>query len=307
MGTPEIAVPSLGRLLHSEYEVVAVYTQPDKVAGRGRSLAASPVKQTAIKWDLQVEQPVSLQDSEAQSKLAEYKPDVIVVAAYAQLLPQAVLDVPPYGCVNIHPSLLPRYRGASPVAASILAGDKFTGVSLMLMRKGLDTGPILAQAQIPVSDIDNTALLTTKLSMIAAQLLLEILPSWLRGKITPRTQDKTKASYQGEFTKQDGEIDWTLPAIDIWRRIRAFYSWPGCYTKWQGKQLKILEAEPLTSKSTTVGEVISVKQGGVRLAISTGDGVLGILKLQLEGKRAMSADDFIRGQRNFVGAVLPSE
>lgn len=307
MGTPEIAVPSLESLLHSNYEVVAVYTQPDKVAGRGRSLAASPVKQTALKWNLPVEQPIRLGDSEVQSRLTGYKPDIIVVTAYAQLLPQAVLDIPPYGCINIHPSLLPRHRGSSPVAASILAGDEFTGVSIMLMKKGLDTGPILAQAQIPVSDIDNTSSLTIKLSLIAAQLLLEVLPLWLKGEITPRLQDKTKASYQGEFSKQDGEIDWNLPATGIWRRVRAFYPWPGCYTKWHGKQIKILESIPVTSTATTnPGEVVAIKQGRARLGISTGEGVLGVFKLQLEGKRAMSTDDFLRGQRNLLGAILPS-
>ncbi len=307
MGTPEIAVPSLESLLHSNYEVVAVYTQPDKVAGRGRSLTVSPVKQTALKWNLPVEQPIRLGDSEVQSRLTGYKPDIIVVTAYAQLLPQAVLDIPPYGCINIHPSLLPRHRGSSPVAASILAGDEFTGVSIMLMKKGLDTGPIIAQTQIPVSDIDNTSSLTIKLSLIAAQLLLEVLPPWLRGEIVPYPQDKTKASYQGEFSKQDGEIDWALPAIDIWRRIRAFYPWPGSYTRWQGKQIKIIEAVPLTNIATTTpGEVVAIKQGKARVGISTCDGVLGILILQLEGKRAISADDFLRGQRNFLGAILPS-
>lgn len=307
MGTPEVAVPSLESLLHSNYEVVAVYTQPDNVAGRGRSLSTSPIKQTALKWNLPVEQPIILRDSEVQSQLKAYKPDVIVVAAYAQLLPQVVLDIPPYGCINIHPSLLPRHRGSSPVAASILAGDEFTGVSIMLMKKGLDTGPIIAQAQIPVSDIDNTSSLTIKLSLIAAQLLLEILPPWLRGEITPRPQDKTKASYQGEFSKQDGEIDWNLPATDIWRRIRAFYPWPGSYTRWQGKQIKIIEAVPVTSIATTTpGEVVAIKQRKTRLGVSTGDGILGVLKLQLESKRAMSADDFLRGQRNFLGAILPS-
>jgi methionyl-tRNA formyltransferase len=307
MGTPEIAVPSLESLLCNRYQVVAVYTQPDKVAGRGRKVSVSPVKQTALNWKIPVEQPDTLKDAAVLAKLTAYKPDVIVVAAYARLLPQEVLDIPVHGCINIHPSLLPRHRGASPVAAAILAGDEFTGVSIMMMKKGLDTGPVLAQAQIATSKLDNTGLLTVKLSLISAQLLLEILPPWLRGEIEPRPQDKSAVSYQGEFSKKDGEIDWNLSAIDIWRRVRAFYPWPGCFTRWQGKQIKIIEAVPLPAEGGfPSGQAVSVNREGVTLGINTGDGVLGILVLQMEGKRAMSAAEFLRGQRNFIGAVLQS-
>jgi len=307
MGTPEFAVPSLERLILEQYQVVTVYTQPDKAAGRGRSLASSPVKRAAIEWNIPVVQPVSLKEAAALSQLASFQPDVIVVAAFGQILPKSVLDTPAHGCINIHPSLLPKHRGASPVIAAILAGDEFTGVSLMLMGKGLDTGPVLAQAQIAISGLDTTGSLTAKLSLIAAQLLIEVLPSWVKGEIAPRPQDKAQASYSGEFSKKDGEIDWHLSAVDIWRRVRAFHPWPGCYTTWQGRQLKIIGVVPVPGeKSGEVGQVVALNKGGAVFGVNTGDGVLGILKVQLEGKRAMYADEFLRGQRQFIGAVLPS-
>jgi methionyl-tRNA formyltransferase len=307
-GTPEFAVPCLERLILEKYQIVAVYTQPDKVSGRGRSLFASPVKRKAIDWGLPVMQPVSFKETDALSQLARFQPDVILVAAYGQILPQSVLDIPAYGCINIHPSLLPKHRGASPVAAAILAGDEFTGVSLMLMDKGLDTGPVLSQAQISISVLDTTGSLTAKLSLIAAQLLLEVLPSWIMGEITPRPQDKAQATYSGEFSKEDGEIDWHLPAIDIWRRVRAFHPWPGCFTRWRGKQLKIIEALPFPGgKTLNVGQVVALNQEKAAFGVNTSDGVLGIMRVQLEGKRAMSAAEFLRGQRQLLGALLPSD
>ena len=284
MGTPEFAVPSLERLIGTQYQVVAVYTPPDRLAGRGRSLTSSPVKRVAVDHKLPVVQPASFRDAEAVAQLAGLHPDVIVVAAFGQVLPQSVLDIPAYGCVNIHPSLLPEFRGASPVAAAILAGSVFTGVSIMLLDKGLDTGPVLARAQIPVSAQDTTGLLTAKLSLIAAQLLLEVLPRWLGGELTPQPQNEAEATFCGQVTKEEGEIDWSLPAVEIWRRVRAFHPWPGCYTRWQGRQLKIIEAVPLPGEGTLeAGQVVAVDRGGAVLGVKTGDGVLGILGVQLEG------------------------
>ncbi len=307
MGTPEFAVPSLERLILSQHQVVAVYTQPDKAAGRGRSLVSSPVKGVAINWKLPVVQPVSFRGAEVLAQLASFHPDVIVVAAFGQILPQSVLDIPAYSCINIHPSLLPKFRGASPLAAAILAGDEFTGVSIMLMDKGLDTGPVLARAQIPISVKDTTGSLTAKLSLIAAQLLLEVLIGWSRGELTPQPQDDAEAAYCGVIKKEEGEIDWRLSAIDIWRRVRAFYPWPECYTKWRGRQLKIIEAVPLPAERTLeVGQVLALNKEGVVFGVNTGDGVLGILGVQMEGKRAMSAAEFLRGQRQLIGARLPS-
>ena len=310
MGTPEFAVPSLEHLILNQYQVIAVYTQPDKIAGRGRSLVSSPVKRAALIWMLPVVQPVSFKEAEAVVQLADFHPDVIVVAAFGQILPQSVLDIPPYGCLNIHPSLLPKFRGASPVAAAIQAGSEFTGVSIMLMDRGLDTGLVLARAQIPISAQDTTGSLTDKLSLIAAQLLLEGLPSWLRGELTPQPQDEAEATYSSMLSKEGGEIDWYLSAVDIWRRVRAFYPWPGCYTKWQGRQLKIIEAVPLPGERTLeVGQVVALTLATERsetvFGVHTGNGTLGVYQVQLEGKRAMSAAEFLRGQRQFIGTVLP--
>ncbi len=307
MGTPGFAVPPLERLILNHYQVAAVYTQPDKTAGRGRSLVSSPVKRVAVNWKLPVLQPVSFREAGVVAQLADFHPDVVVVAAFGQILPQSVLDIPKYGCINIHPSLLPKFRGASPVAAAILAGSEFTGVSVMLMDSGLDTGPVLARAQVSISTQDTTASLTAKLSLIAAQLLLEVLPFWSRGEITPQPQDEANATYTSMLSRQDGEIDWHLSAVEIWRQVRAFHPWPGCYTGWQGRQLKIIEAVPLPGEETLeVGQVVALNHGGVVVGVNTGNGILGLLRVQLEGKQAMFAAEFLRGQRQFGGAILPS-
>jgi methionyl-tRNA formyltransferase len=310
MGTPEFAVPSLEHLILNQYQVVAVYTQPDRPAGRGRSLAPPPVKRAALAWKLPVVQPVNLRGSEVVAQLVGLHPDVIVVAAYGQILPRSVLDIPGYGCINIHPSLLPRFRGASPVAAAILAGDEFTGVTIMLMDAGLDTGPVLARAQIPVSGQDTTGSLTAKLSLISAQLLLEALPHWSEGELTPLPQNEDGATYCSSISKEEGEIDWHSPAIDIWRRVRAFQPWPGCYTTWQGRQLKIIEVVPMAAEADLeVGRVVALtptmEGSEAAFGVRTGDGILGVSKVQLEGKRAMSAAEFLRGHKQFIGATLP--
>jgi methionyl-tRNA formyltransferase len=312
MGTPEMAVPALTGLVRGRYTVVAVYTQPDRPAGRGRAPVPSPVKRSALELGLPVVQTASLKDGEVLAQLAGLAPDVIVVAAYGQLLPEPVLRLPRYGCVNIHPSLLPRHRGASPVAAAILAGDEFTGVSIMQMDAGWDTGPIFLQAQIPISPQDTTGSLTASLSYIAAGLLQEVLVRLVRADISLRLQDSNKATCSKLLEKKDGEIDWTKMADEIWRRVRAFHPWPGSYTLWQGKQLKIIEALPLhTGAVLKPGEVAALPhQAGESMpafVIGTGNGNLGILRLQLEGKQAMSSADFLRGQRHIGGAILPSD
>jgi len=311
MGTPEFSVPSLERLVLGQYEVTAVYAQPDKPAGRGSSPVSPPVKRAAERLNLPVVQPASLKDAEVVAQLAGFRPDVIVVAALGKILPQSVLDIPARGCINIHPSLLPRYRGASPVAAAILAGEEFTGVSIMLMDRGLDSGPVLVRAQVAISARDTTGSLTDKLSVVAAQLLHEVLVRWLRGALVPQPQDEARATYSGLIAKQDGEIDWSLPAIDIWRRVRAFQPWPGSYTRWQGKQLKIVEAVPLSeSNNLDAGRVVAMSPDAehreAAFGVSTGNGILRVLTVQLEGKRAIPAAEFLRGQRQFIGALLPS-
>jgi len=307
MGTPEFAVPPLKQLFLDQHKVVAVYTQPDREAGRGRSLVASPVKRMAIELGIPVIQPVNFKKAETIKQLSSFQPDVIVVAAFGQLLPRSVLDIPAGGCINIHPSLLPKYRGTSPVAASILAGDDFTGVSIMLLDIGMDTGPVLSQAQTAISFRDTSGSLTAKLSLVAAYLLVETLPRWTGGELTPRPQDSTEASYTKMLTKQEGLMDWALPAVDIWRRIRALQPWPGCYTMWQGKQLKIIEAVPLPAeKKMKAGQVVEINREEAGFGVGTGEGVLGVLKVQLEGKRAMPAAEFLRGRKQLVGVILPS-
>jgi methionyl-tRNA formyltransferase len=307
MGSPRFSVPSLEQLLINRYEVVAVYTQPDRPAGRGRALVPPPVKEAALRWGVPVIQPESFRSSEAIAQLEILKPDVIVVCAYGHILPQTVLDVPSYQCVNVHFSLLPRHRGASPVAAVILAGDEFTGVSIMLVQKELDTGPVLSAAAIPVSPRDNTGTLTEKLSLVGANLLQEALTGWLHGESTPRPQNDTGATYFPQVKKADGEIDWHLTAVEIWRRVRAYYPWPGCYTTWRGKQLKITEAVLLPGEGISeAGRVVALPGPKAGIGITTSEGILGVLKVQLEGKRDMSAADFLRGQRDFIGSVLPS-
>ena len=309
MGTPDFSITPLELLIINRYQVVAVYTQPDNVVGRGRLLAAPPLKKTALSHDLPAIQPPDLKGTEAVKQLADFRPDVIVVAAYGQILPQSVLDIPALGCINIHPSLLPRYRGVSPVPAAILAGDQFSGVSIMLMDKGLDTGPVLTRAQVPVSGRDTTGSLMSKLSLIGARLLLDVLPLWSAGEIVPRPQDEAGASYSNIIAKDAGEIDWQLSAVDIWRRVRAYYPWPGSYTRWQGRQLKIIETVPLPGAGASeAGQVIALgKKEAAPFGISTGDGILGVLEVQLEGKRAMPAAEFLRGQRRLIGAILPSD
>ena len=305
MGTPEFALPVLERLVSGEHEVLAVYTQPDKPAGRGRSLVSSAVKKAALDYGLPVWQLPSLRQPEEIERLANLRPEVIVVAAFGLLLPQSILDIPPLGCVNIHPSLLPKHRGPSPVAAAILAGDEITGVSIMLLDKGMDTGPLLAQQQVPVSLEDTTGSLTAKLAQLGGQLLMQTLPIWLEGKLTPQPQDNGKATYSKLITKEEGKMDWQRPAIELWRKVRAFQPWPGCYTTWQGRLLKIMETIPLPGGGEP-GRVIAIEETqGAPVGVQAGEGVLGLLQLQLEGKRAMSAEEFVRGQRGFIGALLP--
>jgi methionyl-tRNA formyltransferase len=307
MGTPEAAVPSLERLVADGYDVVAVYTQPDRTAGRGRSLALSPVKQAAERLGLPVAQPESFRNSEDVRKLADLKPDVIIICAYGQILPQSVLDIPPNQCINIHFSLLPRHRGASPVAAAILAGDEFSGVSIQLVRKKLDTGPILTAGAVPIAPHDTTGSLTEKLGLVGAGLLLEALNGWLRNEITPRSQDESRATYFRQIKKEEGEIDWSLSAEEIGRKVRAYNPWPGCFTKWRGKNLRIIQASVSPGKSSReVGRVITLSGHEAAVGVVTGEGILAVFSLQLEGKRIMTASEFINGQRDFVGSLLPS-
>jgi methionyl-tRNA formyltransferase len=305
MGTPYFAIRPLEELAGNGYDVIAVYTQPDRPMGRGRVVDEPPVKKAALKLNLNVIQPENLKSTEEISRLVELKPDAIVVAAYGQILRQTVLDIPPFGCINIHPSLLPVYRGMSPVPSAILNGDEFTGVSIMLLDKGVDTGPVLERAQIPVAAQDDAGLLMEKLSRLGAQLLLDTLPRWFDKTIIPQPQNNANATYSKTLTKEAGKIDWNLSAMELWRRVRAYQPWPGCYTQWQGKQLKIIEAIPLIGDGNVeAGKVVAVKHESAAFGIRCGDGILGVIKVQMEGKKIMTADEFLRGQEQILGAVL---
>lgn len=307
LGTPQFALPTLGQLVHSQYEIIAVYTQPDKPAGRGQALVYSPVKRAALGYGLPVFQPSTLRRADEVERLAALCPDLLVVVAYGLILPPQVLAIPPLSCLNVHPSLLPRHRGPSPVAAAILAGDETSGVTIMLLDKGVDTGPILAQTSIPISPQDTTGSLTEKLAQLGARLLMETLPLWREGAIAPQPQQVGKATYSRIITKEDGEIDWQLPANEIWRRVRAFQPWPGCYTCWKGKRLKIIQAIPLSlNTDREPGRVVALDKGlGAEVGVQTSEGVLGLLRVQMEGKRVLPAGEFVRGQRDFTQARLP--
>jgi len=301
MGTPEFAVPVLGALTHTTHKIVGVYTRPDQPAGRGKQLHASPIKRLAETRGLPIFQPPTLRKPELIAQLRDLAPDVIIVAAYGLILPPDVIAIPPRGCVNTHASLLPRHRGAAPIAAAILAGDTETGITLMQMDAGLDTGPILGQRALPIGEDDTTGTLTPKLADLAAALLIEMLPRILAGEISPQPQDESRATVFKTIRKEEGRIDWTLAATEIERRVRAFNPWPSAYTSWNSVQLKILRAHAAASTRREPGRVL---QAGKQVAVATGDGLLILHEVQLAGKRAMKIEEFVRGQRGFVGAIL---
>ena len=317
MGTPQFAIPTLetliigskpGLLLQEGYDIVTVITRPDKPAGRGKEIVYSPVKQLALSQGIPVWQPGSLKRPENIEALAAYRADLYIVAAFGQILPQAVLVFPRYGTLNIHASLLPKYRGVSPISEAILQGDTETGVTIMLIDAGVDTGPTLLQRTLPISEDDTTGSLTIKLAALGASALLEALPLWVLGKITPQPQDEQLASYTRMLHKEDGKIDWNRPAGVLARTVRAFTPWPGAYTNWGDKLLKIISAYAeqsdtgLEAKAGTVS--LRTENGRQRLTVATGNGLLIVDKLQLEGKKVMSADEFLRGYSQIVGEVL---
>ena len=307
MGTPAYAVTPLARLLESGHSVVGVVTQPDRPAGRGRGLLQPPVKVYAESQGLRVLQPATLRDAGAQSALLSLEPEVIIVAAYGLILPRGVVEAPPLGCVNIHPSLLPSHRGPSPVAFTILEGDSVAGVSLMLLDRGTDSGPILAQEERPSLPQDTTGELTDELFRRGAELLVQVLPSYARGEISPKPQDDSSATYARKLTKEDGAIRWELSAVELWRQIRAFTPWPGSYTHWRGGLLKVVEAVPIPERSDGApGTAVRLPPGGpAPVGVTTGEGVLGLVSVQPEGRRVMDAAEFMQGHAGFVGSTLP--
>jgi methionyl-tRNA formyltransferase len=304
MGVPEFAVPVLVRLVHSEHQVIAVYTRLDKPSGRGRGISESPVKHIAEEMGLEVRQVESFKKADDVVDLAGLKPDIIVVASFGIILPQSVLDISPCSCLNLHPSLLPLYRGPTPIPAAILAGDDVTGTSIMLIDKNIDSGPILAQRKVPIEPSDTTQSLTEKLAHSSADLLMETLPGWLSCSIKPRTQRHEDATYTKMINKNDGALDWQLPAIELWRRVRAYYPWPVAFTSWNDKGIRILEALPQSGQLDVSGRVLDLGCGEV--GVQTGSGILKLVRVQVEGKKEMGIAEFVRGQRSFVGSMLPS-
>lgn len=315
MGTPQFAVPALETLIHGSapglvlpegYEIVTVITRPDKPSGRGKALVFSPVKQVALAHNLPVWQPGSFKKVENQQALAAYRADLFVVAAFGQILPQTVLDLPRYGTLNIHASLLPKYRGSSPIAETILQGEAETGVTIMLIDAGVDTGPLLLKRSLPLASDETTASLTLKLADLGASTLREALPRWVQGQITPQPQDHAQATHTHMLTKEDGRIDWSQPAETVAREVRAYFPWPNAYTTWRGKQLKILAARPATGQAGQPGQVSleSPARAHNLLCIATGQGSLLVDRVQLEGKNPMNVDEFVRGYGQIVGTVL---
>ncbi len=320
MGTPHFAVPALeallantapGKLLPEGYEIVTVITRPDKPAGRGRDIVYSPVKQSALAHNIPVWQPGSFKKAENSAALAAYHADLYIVAAFGQILPQTVLDQPKYGTLNIHASLLPKYRGADPIAEVILQGETESGVTIMLLDAGIDTGPILLSRSLSLAEDETTESLTSRLADVGAHALLEVLPQWVASGITPQPQDELRATHTRMLRKEDGLIRWDKPAAVLARQVRAYIPWPGSYTHWRGKLLKILEAHPLSVEIDTLEQdvqpgLVSTREetGHQVLAVVTGSGFLIVTRVQLEGKKAMSVEEFLRGYSHIAGDVL---
>ena len=313
-GTPDFSVPALQALINSEHDVIAVYTQPDRPAGRGRKLQFGPVKQVAVDAGIPVEQPLSLKDvtddgKTAQQILADYQADVMVVAAYGLILPQVVLDMPKHGCLNIHGSLLPRWRGAAPIQRAIQAGDAETGVTIMQMALGLDTGDMLHKTTCPITAEDTGQTIHDRLATDGADALLHVLTQIQDSNLSPEKQDESLACYAHKLTKQEAEINWTQPAKQIDQMIRAFSPWPVAYTQYNGKPLRLFMSSllttttPIKNSDDPAGTVINESPEGIQIA--TGDGVLNLTQLQLPGKKAMQVRDFLNG-RSLLDRKLPS-
>jgi methionyl-tRNA formyltransferase len=291
-GTPEFAVPALEALLNAGHRIVTVYTQPDRPAGRGKKLHMSAVKECALRHGLAIEQPATLRDPSAAARLASFRPDVMIVVAYGLILPQAILAVPRLGCVNIHGSLLPRWRGAAPIQRALLAGDTQTGVSIMIMDAGLDTGPVLSMHATPIGARENAASLHDRLATLGAQSLVATLVEYANGTLAPQPQSQVGVTYAHKIRKEEARIDWRQTAVQIDAQVRAFNPWPIAETHWREQQLRVWQATPMMSTHDTApGTVISASASGILVA--AGDGILVIEQLQLAGRKAMSAADFI--------------
>jgi len=308
MGTPAFAVPSLEALIAEGYNVVGVVTQPDRPQGRKKVLTPTPVKEAALRHGLPVLQPHRMRTPEAVEELAALRPDLIVTAAYGQILPKAVLDLPKYGCLNVHGSLLPAYRGGAPIQRSIINGEKETGVTLMYMAEGLDTGDMIEKIVVPIEDEDNSGTMFEKLSLAGAKLLMEQLPLILNGTAKRVPQNDEKASYASNLSREDERIDWTASSLDIFNRVRGLVPFSGAFTLWNDEVFKIWSvAKPTMTGSASAtgvvpGTILELSEQGIE--VKTGDGSVWLTRVQPAGKKAMEAAEFIRGGVMKKGAVL---
>jgi len=301
-GTPEFSVPPLRALLDSCHQVIAVYTQPDRPAGRGRKLVASPVKQLAVQQGVPICQPKNFRQEEDLRALQALQADLMVVVAYGLILPRRVLDAPRLGCINIHASLLPRWRGAAPIQRAIAAGDPETGITIMQMEEGLDTGPMWMKWRCPIATDETGGSLHDRMSLMGAEALMQALPGIMDGSVTPEIQDDTQSCYASKLEKAESRIDWTRQAGELDRQVRAFSPWPVAQADYAGKVLRIWESLVLPGgEGARPGTVVGTGKEGIEVA--TGDGLLCITRLQLPGKKAVSAADFLNAH-NLDGVVF---
>lgn len=306
-GTPDFAAGILKSLVDNKYNIAAVFTQPDKKIGRKQKIEFSPVKDLALKNKIEIFQPQNLRDSELNEEIKNIDPDLFIVAAYGKILPKNILDIPKFGAINIHASLLPKYRGASPVQCAMLAGEKETGITLMKMNEKMDEGDILAQEKIEIGEDETADVLLGKLSQLGAKMIAGLVPDWAQGKIKPIAQNHSKASYCKRVLREDGKVEWNSAVEKISRAWRAYHPWPGIYAvlnvKNKPKRLKLLEIEIVTEKNTgeKQGKIIEYNQ---KVAVQAKNGLVILKKIQLEGKKEMDIDIFVRGYPEFIGSIL---
>ncbi|MEX0761948.1 MAG: methionyl-tRNA formyltransferase [Dehalococcoidia bacterium] len=306
-GSPIDAAPSLRVLQEGGHEIACVYTQPDRPAGRAREPVPTPVRQAAVGLGIPTRTPKSLRDESVQAELASLSADVFVVVAYGRILPPPVLAMPRLGVLNVHPSMLPRYRGPSPVASAILDGAKATGVTIMLLDEGMDTGPILLQSEpVPLRGDETTGDLTRRLFEMGVEMLPGALDGLEAGTVRPREQDDSQATVTRLLSREDGALDWRRPAEHLERMVRAHDPWPGTHTSWKGKGLKVLEAQVAVGDAAPGGQPGRVTVHNGRMFVSAGDGALELLRVQLEGRRPVDSAEFLRGYPEVNGSVLPS-
>ncbi len=302
MGTPEFAVNALKSIIDAGYNVIGCYTQPDKSQGRSKKLVPSPVKEAALEAGVPIFQPVKLREEENVSAIREMNPDIIVVAAYGQILPKSILDIPKYGCVNIHASLLPKYRGAAPIEWSVINGEKETGVTTMFMAEGLDTGDMIEKSVTAIGEKETAEELRKRLAEMGAELIISTISKLITGEFDRIPQDDSKSNYAVRLSKEMGRVNWALPAENIERLIRGLQPWPVVYTELNQKSLKIYEADVVNDINGTPGEIVEV--GKKYFTVACGEGGLRILKVQPEGKKMMDTVAFLNGNKLEAGMKM---